>query len=71
MQSGGGEWLWRPLRNPRERWISSFQDRDPKGFGLMQRDRVFEDYQDLEAFYHHSPPPDCISSPSESCSSGR
>jgi hypothetical protein len=29
------------LRNPRERWISSFQDRDPKGFGLMQRDRVF------------------------------
>ncbi|WP_298951347.1 glucan biosynthesis protein G [uncultured Methylobacterium sp.] len=55
MQSGGGEWLWRPLRNPRERWISSFQDRDPKGFGLMQRDRVFEDYQDLEAFYHRRP----------------
>ena len=55
MQSGGGEWIWRPLRNPRERWISSFQDRDPKGFGLMQRDRVFENYQDLEAFYHRRP----------------
>ncbi|GJD52934.1 Glucans biosynthesis protein G [Methylobacterium crusticola] len=55
MQSGGGEWIWRPLRNPRERWISSFLDRDPKGFGLMQRDRVFEDYQDLEAFYHRRP----------------
>ncbi|TNC14456.1 glucan biosynthesis protein G [Methylobacterium terricola] len=55
MQSGGGEWIWRPLRNPKERWISAFQDRNPKGFGLMQRDRVFEDYQDLEAFYHRRP----------------
>ncbi|ACA15009.1 periplasmic glucan biosynthesis protein MdoG [Methylobacterium sp. 4-46] len=55
MQSGSGEWIWRPLRNPQERWISAFQDRDPKGFGLMQRDRVFENYQDLEAFYHRRP----------------
>jgi periplasmic glucans biosynthesis protein len=55
MQSGGGEWIWRPLRNPKERWISAFEDRNPKGFGLMQRDRVFEDYQDLEAFYHRRP----------------
>ncbi|WP_288583805.1 glucan biosynthesis protein G [uncultured Methylobacterium sp.] len=55
MQSGGGEWIWRPLRNPKERWVSAFEDRNPKGFGLMQRDRVFEDYQDLEAFYHRRP----------------
>ena len=55
MQTGGGEWIWRPLRNPRERRISTFGDRDPKGFGLMQRDRAFEDYQDLEAFYHRRP----------------
>ncbi len=55
MQSGGGEWIWRPLRNPKERCISAFEDRNPKGFGLMQRDRVFEDYQDLEAFYHRRP----------------
>lgn len=55
MQTGGGEWIWRPLRNPPERRISALGDRNPKGFGLMQRDRAFEDYQDLEAFYHRRP----------------
>ncbi|GEP03451.1 glucan biosynthesis protein G [Methylobacterium oxalidis] len=55
MAAGTGEWLWRPLDNPRARRISSFADTDPKGFGLMQRDRSFEDYQDLEASYHRRP----------------
>ncbi|WP_046863090.1 glucan biosynthesis protein [Microvirga massiliensis] len=55
MHSGGGEWLWRPLRNPAETRVSSFHDNNPRGFGLMQRDRVFEDYQDLEAYYHRRP----------------
>ena len=53
MQSGAGEWIWRPLRNPGQKTISSFSDNNPRGFGLMQRDRVFENYQDLEA---HLPP---------------
>jgi glucans biosynthesis protein len=53
--AGSGEWLWRPLHNPRDRRISSFVDRDPKGFGLMQRDRNFETYQDLEASYDRRP----------------
>jgi periplasmic glucans biosynthesis protein len=53
--AGSGEWLWRPLHNPRDRRISSFGDRDPKGFGLMQRDRRFETYQDLEASYDRRP----------------
>ncbi|GJE15920.1 glucan biosynthesis protein G [Methylobacterium marchantiae] len=53
--AGSGEWLWRPLDNPAGRRISSFADRDPKGFGLMQRDRAFETYQDLEASYHRRP----------------
>jgi glucans biosynthesis protein len=43
-----GEWLWRPLDNPRRVSISSFQMINPRGFGLMQRDRDFEHYQDLE-----------------------
>jgi glucans biosynthesis protein len=55
MHSGSGEWLWRPLRNPNRKTVSSFMDANPRGFGLMQRDRVFENYQDLEAFYHHRP----------------
>jgi glucans biosynthesis protein len=52
---GGGEWLWRPLTNPK--WIqsSAFADENPKGFGLVQRDRKFSNYEDLEAKYHLRP----------------
>ncbi|BAU90760.1 glucan biosynthesis protein G [Methylorubrum populi] len=53
--TGSGEWLWRPLDNPQNRRISTFLDRDPKGFGLMQRDRDFASYQDLEAGYERRP----------------
>ncbi len=55
MQAGSGEWIWRPLRNPKALRISSFGDRNPRGFGLMQRDRDFGNYQDLEAHYHARP----------------
>lgn len=44
-----GEWLWRPLENPKELRVSSFQMENPAGFGLIQRDRNFDHYQDLEA----------------------
>jgi periplasmic glucans biosynthesis protein len=44
-----GEWIWRPLVNPKRLNISAFQATDPAGFGLMQRDRDFDNYQDLEA----------------------
>ncbi|GGJ97647.1 glucan biosynthesis protein [Luteimonas terricola] len=53
--AGSGEQAWRPLRNPRAVEHSGFQDRDPRGFGLMQRKRGFEDYQDLEAGYERRP----------------
>jgi glucans biosynthesis protein len=52
---GSGEWLWRPLSNPRRLQISSFLDKNPRGFGLLQRDREFNHYQDLEAFYQKRP----------------
>jgi periplasmic glucans biosynthesis protein len=48
MASDGGEWIWRPLRNPRRLQMSTFQIGQPKGFGLVQRDREFDHYQDLE-----------------------
>ena len=51
MQSGAGEWIWRPLRNPNLKTTSSFSDNNPRGFGLMQRDRNFTHYEDLEARY--------------------
>ncbi len=53
--TGTGEWLWRPLVNPAELQRSLFQDRDPRGFGLMQRERDFNAYQDLEARYERRP----------------
>ncbi|WP_181699784.1 glucan biosynthesis protein [Chthonobacter albigriseus] len=49
--TGAGERLWRPLNNPPRVMTSTFVDRDPKGFGLMQRDRSFENYQDDGVFY--------------------
>ena len=55
MHTGAGEWIWRPLRNPREISISSFVDNNPRGFGLMQRDRTFEHYQDLDLGYEVRP----------------
>ncbi len=55
LHTGGGEWLWRPLTNPRAVRVASFVDENPKGFGLMQRDRNFLSYEDLEAAYHLRP----------------
>ena len=55
MLNGRDERLWRPLRNPTVLRMSAFSDNGPKGFGLMQRQRKFEAYQDLEANYHRRP----------------
>ncbi|SUI65470.1 glucan biosynthesis protein G [Shewanella morhuae] len=52
---GNGERLWRPLNNPNKLQISAFGDEDIKGFGLIQRHRKFEDYQDLDANYQLKP----------------
>ncbi len=56
IHTGAGEWLWRPLANEtnRFRW-SAFADAEPRGFGLIQRDRAFSSYEDLEALYHLRP----------------
>lgn len=55
MFNGRGEQLWRPLNNPHDLQISSFSDVNPGGFGLMQRDRNFFAYQDLEASFERRP----------------
>ena len=53
--TGTGEWIFRPLTNPASTRTASFTDENPRGFGLVQRDRRFEDYEDLEANYHLRP----------------
>jgi periplasmic glucans biosynthesis protein len=49
IQASTGEWIWRPLVNPKRLLVTSFAARNPAGFGLMQRDREFMHYEDLEA----------------------
>ncbi|PIW30144.1 MAG: glucan biosynthesis protein D [Rhodospirillales bacterium CG15_BIG_FIL_POST_REV_8_21_14_020_66_15] len=46
MWTGAGEHIWRPLNNPPHVVTSSFLDDNPRGFGLLQRDRVFGHYLD-------------------------
>ena len=53
--SGTGEWIWRPLVNPKRLLVTSYALSNPAGFGLMQRDRNFADYQDLDARYEKRP----------------
>jgi len=50
-----GEWLWRPLSNPKGVFVTSFGMPGLRGYGLMQRDRNFASYQDLEARYDVRP----------------
>jgi len=53
--TGAGERIWRPLNDPPKLQVSWFVDKDPKGFGLLQRDRNFENYEDDGVFYDRRP----------------
>ncbi len=53
--NGKGERIWRALGNPPHPITNSFADQAPKGFGLLQRDRVFDHYQDDGVFYEKRP----------------
>ncbi len=55
LHTGGGEWLWRPLRNPSASQAFAFLDSNPRGFGLIQREREFDLYQDLGRAYERRP----------------
>ena len=55
MWTGSGEWLWRPLVNPMHLRFNAYLDENPRGFGLFQRDRNFDHYQDDGAFYDRRP----------------
>lgn len=55
IHSGEGEWLWRPLVNPRRLLVTSFVQNSPRGFGLMQRDRSYAHYEDTEVRHELRP----------------
>ncbi len=53
--TGAGEWIWRPLTNPAQTHLNSYFDDNPRGFGLLQRDRNFDHYQDDGVYYDRRP----------------
>ena len=55
VESGSGEWLWRPLQHPTRTIATSFAMNSLRGFGLMQRDRAFASYEDVETRYDRRP----------------
>jgi len=55
LHTAHGEWLWRPLTNPKRLGVNAFQADNPHGFGLLQRDVNFDHYLDLEARYDLRP----------------
>jgi len=55
VNSSTGEWIWRPLMNPKGTFTTSFGLPGVRGFGLMQRDRRFSSYEDVEARYEKRP----------------
>jgi glucans biosynthesis protein len=55
IESGRGERIWRPTVNPVHLQITPFEVTNPRGFGLLQRDREYGHYQDTEAIYHTRP----------------
>jgi periplasmic glucans biosynthesis protein len=54
LHTGAGEHIWRPLNNPQHTTASAFVDNNPKGFGLMQRDREVGHY--LDGVYYERRP---------------
>jgi periplasmic glucans biosynthesis protein len=55
MWTGAGEWIWRPLTNPGQLHFNSYGDDNPRGFGLLQRDRNWDHYQDDGVYYDRRP----------------
>jgi glucans biosynthesis protein len=53
--NGIGEQLWRPLNNPPRVVVSSFADKGPRGFGLLQRARSFSDFEDGDNRFERRP----------------
>jgi glucans biosynthesis protein len=52
---GNGERIWRPLVNPPDVRVNAYADENPRGFGALQRDRDFTNYQDDGIYYNRRP----------------
>jgi len=55
MWRGNGEWICRPLYNPQTIQFNTFEDENPKGFGLVQYEHDFDEYRNVIAWYNRRP----------------
>lgn len=55
LRDGTDEVIWRPLANEKRLRLNSYYMQNPKGFGLLQRDRIFDHYEDLETMQQNRP----------------
>lgn len=55
IERSDGDVIWRPLNNPPQLAGSYFPEEAPKSFGLYQRDRRFESFEDTGARYERRP----------------
>lgn len=55
MLTGAGEWIYRPVNNPATLQVSSFMDQNPRGFGLVERERDPAAFQDDDQRYELRP----------------
>lgn len=55
IRAGNGERVWRPLHAPAAARLNAFPADSPRGFGLLQRDQMFDHYQDDGVFYDRRP----------------
>lgn len=55
MNSGKNEWIWRPVANRQTIQLSAFVDENPKGFGILQRDRDFALFADDDIHWEARP----------------
>ncbi len=65
--TGDNEHVWRPMINPAGINVSAFADKNPKGFGLMQRERHFDEYLDS---VHYERRPSLVIEPLEGWGEG-
>lgn len=55
IEKESSQWIWHPLDNLPGRYDKQYPVSSLRGFGLMQRDRDFAHYKDLEANYQQRP----------------
>ena len=55
LRTSDNAWSWSPLVNPARLAVNTFHMENLRGFGLMQRDNAFDNYQDIDARFDMAP----------------